>query len=170
MPEEIFDLCDGDDNVIGQAPRSFVHAKGLFHRAVHIWLWNSRGELLIHRRSLLKDEYPGCWTSSASGHVDAGEDYETAAHRELREELQLSGSLAYQCYVPASKETANEHTRLYFLRTDAPPTPDPLEIAEILYLPPKAIGAMLQEQPERFTPPFKVLFEYWRSTLNSAGS
>ncbi len=51
MPEEIFDVVDSEDRVIGQAPRSEVHAKKLLHRAVHIFVFNSRGQLLIHRRS-----------------------------------------------------------------------------------------------------------------------
>jgi 16S rRNA (adenine1518-N6/adenine1519-N6)-dimethyltransferase len=167
MAEELFDICDSDDNVIGQAPRSLVHARGLLHRAVHIWLWNSRGELLIHRRSLLKDEFAGCFTSSASGHVDSGEVYEVAAHRELAEELQLSGSLTFQCHLPASRETANEHTRLFFLQTDSAPTPDPLEIAELLYFSPATIAQMLQEHPEHFTPPFRALFADWQSKVKN---
>src|SRR5690606_34978196 len=62
--EEIFDVCDADDRVVGQARRSDVHARGLLHRAVHVFVFNSRGELLVQRRSANKDEYPLCLTSS----------------------------------------------------------------------------------------------------------
>ena len=81
MPEEIFDVVDECDRVVGQAPRSVVHARKLLHRAVHIFVFNSRRELLLQKRSALKDEYPLCYTSSASGHLSAGESYETAAPR-----------------------------------------------------------------------------------------
>ena len=79
MTEEMFDVVDEQDRVIGQAPRSEVHAKKLLHRAVHIFVFNSEGKLLIHRRSATKDEYPLCYTSSASGHVSAGETYDECA-------------------------------------------------------------------------------------------
>ena len=51
MPsEEIFDVTDEHDNVIGQAPRSEVHARGLLHRAVHIFVFNTAGQLLLQMR------------------------------------------------------------------------------------------------------------------------
>lgn len=81
--EEIFDVCDEHDRVIGQAPRSVVHAQGLLHRAVHVFVFNSAGELLLQMRSRHKDEAPLQFTSSASGHLGAGETYEAAAPREL---------------------------------------------------------------------------------------
>ncbi len=85
IPEEIFDVCDEHDRVIGTAPRSRVHAERLLHRAVHIFVLNSRGEILLQRRSATKDEAPLKLTSSASGHLSAGEDYEESAIRELAE-------------------------------------------------------------------------------------
>ena len=160
-PNELFDVCDENDQVIGQATRAEVHSHGLVHRAVHIWVWNSQKQLLMHLRSETKDEYPLCYTSSASGHVDAGEDYETAAHRELSEELQLSGELSYQTKLPASPQTANEHTVLYFLDSDAEPTPDPEEIAAIEFLTVEQVLVKLKQSPEKFSPPFRELLTQW---------
>lgn len=161
MSEEIFDVCDEHDNVIGTAPRSVVHARGLLHRAVHIWVFNTVGELMIHLRSTTKDEYPSCYTSAASGHLGAGEDYESAAHRELAEELGLSGELKYAAKLPASPATANEHTVLYTLSSEAIPTPDPAEIARVEYHPVAVIAEMVKTRPEMFTPPFKSLLAWW---------
>ncbi len=90
-PDEIFDICDENDRVIGQARRADVHAQKLLHRAVHIWVFLPDGRLVTQRRSASKDEYPLALTSSASGHLDSGEDYQTAAVRELGEELGLRG-------------------------------------------------------------------------------
>ncbi|MCA9081006.1 MAG: NUDIX domain-containing protein [Planctomycetaceae bacterium] len=157
MSEELFDICDEHDNVIGQAPRSHVHAHNLLHRAVHIWAYNSAGELMIHLRSSTKDQYPNCYTSSASGHVDAGEDYETAAYRELSEELQLAGALEYVGKLPAGPATAYEHTVLYRLTTDATPQPDPAEIATIEFHPVERLLAWVEREPQRFTPPLREL-------------
>src|SRR5260221_2408518 len=86
-PDELFDVVDLDDRVTGRAPRSAVHAGKLLHRAVHVLIHDTNGHLFLQKRSLSKDTFPGCWDSSCSGHVDAGEDYVTAARRELGEEL-----------------------------------------------------------------------------------
>lgn len=155
--EEIFDVCDADDRVTGQAPRSVVHARQWLHRAVHIWVFNSAGQFLLHLRSASKDEYPSCYTSSASGHLAAGEDYATAAERELAEELGLQGELLYVGKLPAGPETAFEHTVLYRMTTDAEPTPDPGEIAGIEYVELAELRQRILAQPERFTPPLRML-------------
>src|ERR1700756_3847872 len=85
--DEIFDVVNDRDEVIGQNTRSEVHRLGLRHRAVHVLVFNRRGELFLQKRSLKKDTFPGTWDSSASGHLDSGEDYDACAVRELREEL-----------------------------------------------------------------------------------
>jgi isopentenyl-diphosphate delta-isomerase len=158
---ELFDVCDEHDRVIGQAPRGEVHARGLLHRAVHIWVFNSRGELLLHQRAATKDEFPLRYTSSASGHLAAGEDYLTAARRELQEELGLSGDLEYVTRLPASQATAREHTVLYRVVTDESPTPDPAEIAALLSLPPAEVTRRVIADPDQFSPPFRALWEWW---------
>src|SRR5258706_661349 len=87
MREEIFDIVNERDEVVGRNTRSEVHRLGLKHRAVHVLVFNARGELFLQKRSLEKDCFPGAWDSSASGHLDSGEDYDACARRELFEEL-----------------------------------------------------------------------------------
>ena len=70
-----------------RATRREVHATGLWHRAVHILVFDGTGRVLLQKRSMLKDLSPGLWDSSCSGHLDAGEDYDAAAIRELAEEI-----------------------------------------------------------------------------------
>src|SRR6476661_9501954 len=89
MDEEVFDVVNDRDEVIGQERRSEVHRRGLQHRAVHVLVFNSRGEVFLQKRSMKKDTFPGAWDSSASGHLDTGEDYDVCAVRELREEIGL---------------------------------------------------------------------------------
>jgi 16S rRNA (adenine1518-N6/adenine1519-N6)-dimethyltransferase len=84
---EMFDVVDESDRVLGAEPREVVHVNNLLHRAVHMLIFNSQGEILLQRRSIWKDRNPGRWDSSAAGHVDSGENYLEAANRELREEL-----------------------------------------------------------------------------------
>jgi 16S rRNA (adenine1518-N6/adenine1519-N6)-dimethyltransferase len=159
--EEIFDVCDENDCVIGTAPRSRVHAEWLLHRAVHVFVFNSKGQLLLQRRSAAKDEAPLKLTSSASGHLAAGESYESAAIREMQEEIGLTGPLEFLVKIPASQETANEHTVLYRLFSDVPPTPDPAEILrmEVVSLP--EAQRMLAQDPGDFSSPLRVLLRWY---------
>ena len=161
MPEEIFDVVDEHDQVIGHAPRSVVHAQKLLHRAVHIFVFNSQGELLLQMRSVLKDEYPRCYTSSASGHLSAGETYEAAAPRELQEELGLSGQLECLAKFPAGPQTSQEHTVLFRTTTDVSPRIDPLEIDSVAFHSLDEIAAMIERQPQLFSPCFMTLFEWY---------
>jgi len=89
MSEEIFDVVDPNDQVIGQQSRSEVHRLGLRHRAIHLLVFNAKGELFLQKRSMKKDCFPGTWDSSVSGHVDTGEEYDACALREPREEIGL---------------------------------------------------------------------------------
>jgi 16S rRNA (adenine1518-N6/adenine1519-N6)-dimethyltransferase len=89
MSEEIFDVVNDRDEIVGRQSRREVHRLGLKHRAVHVVLFNGRGEIFLQKRSMKKDCFPGAWDSSASGHLDVGESYDACAVRELREELGL---------------------------------------------------------------------------------
>src|ERR1041385_3576545 len=89
MSEEIFDVVNERDEVIGCRSRGEVHRLGLLHRAVHVLVFNSRGQIFLQKRSMTKDKSPGLWDSSASGHLDSGEDYDASAVREVREEIGL---------------------------------------------------------------------------------
>ncbi|MEN8724141.1 MAG: NUDIX domain-containing protein, partial [Lentimonas sp.] len=87
--QELFDVVDAEDTVLRIETRSVVHREKLFHRAVHVFVFNTKGELYLQRRSMTKDTAPGKWVSSCSGHVDSGEEYDQAAPRELGEEIGL---------------------------------------------------------------------------------
>src|SRR5205809_6346109 len=90
MTEEIVDVVDECDHIVGQERRSEVHRRNLRHRAVHVLVFNSKGELFLQKRSMAKATFPGAWDSSASGHLYSGEDYDPCAVRELQEEIGLS--------------------------------------------------------------------------------
>src|SRR2546422_10810839 len=120
MTEEIFDVVNERDEVIGRQSRTEVHRLGLQHRAVHVLVFNSRGQVFLQKRSLTKDRQPGQWDSSASGHVDAGEDYDGCAVRELGEEigLHLSEVPPRVFKLPASPETDQEHVWVYCCQSE----------------------------------------------------
>ena len=168
MPEELFDVVDINDQVIGQAPRSQVHARGLLHRAANIFVFNSLGELLLQKRAATKDEFPLCYTSSASGHLSAGETYDEAAPRELAEELGLRSPLEYLAKFSGNPQNANEHTVLYRTFTDDEPVLDPEEIENAAFYPITQIAEMLDKAPENFTPPFRQLFGWYVENFNGS--
>src|SRR5580698_9417315 len=129
MSEEIFDVVNDRDEVIGQTPRREVHRLGLKHRAVHVLVFNARGEIFLQKRSMTKDTSPGLWDSSASGHVDSGEDYDTCAIRELREEIGLEPPPLRRLFkIAAGAETDQEHVWAYRCESEGPFTLDREEI------------------------------------------
>ncbi|SHI47468.1 Isopentenyldiphosphate isomerase [Malonomonas rubra DSM 5091] len=90
--QELVDLVNDDDQIVGRAIRSDCHGNpDLIHRSVHVLLFNSKLQLLLQKRSASKDIQPGKWDSSVGGHLELGEDYLTAAKREMHEELGVTG-------------------------------------------------------------------------------
>lgn len=89
MPDEMFDIVDENDTVLGQEKRSVVHQRGLWHRGVHVFLFTNEGKLLVQLRSKDRVHAPLALDCSVSEHVKAGEDYHQAAIRGLKEELDV---------------------------------------------------------------------------------
>lgn len=88
MSEEILDVVNEQDEIIGQAPRSECHSNSkLIHRVAHCWIFNFDGKILWQQRSLKKKESPGRWDMSCGGHIPSGETPYLGLLRELEEEL-----------------------------------------------------------------------------------
>ena len=120
-PNEIFDLVDLDDHVVGQVRRGEAHRNpALIHRSVQVLVFTHDGRLLLQRRSASKDLFPGYYCASASGHVASGEDYTTTAERELAEELGISAPLTYISKALVRSEPETELTALYATMSDGP--------------------------------------------------
>src|SRR6266542_5461370 len=95
QPEEMVDLVDEDDRVVGVAPRSEVRARNLLHREVAAICRNSAGAIYVHRRTDTKDVFPGLYDMWVAGVVSSGETYAQAVRRELEEELGITGEPAF---------------------------------------------------------------------------
>lgn len=115
VSQELLDVVDQNDRVVGVKTRGEIHAQNLMHRSVHILVFNNNTELFIQKRSMSKDNDLGLWDSSAAGHVDSGEDYYRCAIRELGEELGIvvNASLEELFRLPASPITGVEHCIVY---------------------------------------------------------
>ena len=163
MTEEIFDVVDERDEVIGRAPRSEVHARGLLHRAVHVLVFNSRGEIFLQKRSMKKDRQPGVWDSSCSGHVDSGENYDETAIRELHEELGLKVSTPPQKLfkIDACAETDAEFVWIYRCESDGPFQlhPDEIETGDWFAL--EKVTSWIAERPGDFATAFVLIWGKW---------
>ncbi|MEW6402335.1 MAG: NUDIX domain-containing protein [Chloroflexota bacterium] len=137
MSDELLDIVNNEDIVIGQEMRSKVHQLGLQHRGVHVFLFTQDGQLLIQKRSKDRAQYPSAWDCSVSEHVKAGESYLEAAIRGAREEMgvtqiELQPLVTFRMnYGPND----NEISTLYRGIVDPQNVAfDPVEIDEIAYL------------------------------------
>jgi len=161
MTEEIFDVVNERDEVIGFQTRAEVHRLGLRHRAVHVLLFNSRGETFLQKRSLKKDRQPGLWDSAASGHVDRGEDYDACAVRELREELGVSLPAPPRRLfkLEASAETDQEFVWVYRAAAEGPFVLNPDEIERGGWFAPDEVTRSMALRPEDFASALRVIWE-----------
>lgn len=166
--DERFDVVDARDVVIGQATRGEVHARKLWHRAVHVLVSNGAGQVFLQKRSLAKDTSPGCWDSSCSGHLDAGEDYDAGAVRELSEEIGLTVERVPQrrFRLEPCAETGWEFVRVYETQAEGPFELHPAEIERGAWYEPSAVGRAIAERPAEFTPAFRLV---WAEVVRRRG-
>jgi len=88
---EYFPVVTEDGAVIGKATRTECHSGTfLLHPVIHLHVFNSQGDLYLQKRAMDKDIQPGKWDTSVGGHVDYGEEVETALRREVSEELAIT--------------------------------------------------------------------------------
>jgi 16S rRNA (adenine1518-N6/adenine1519-N6)-dimethyltransferase len=153
---EMFCVVDADDRVIGAEPRDYVHVNNLRHRAIHILIFNLKGEMFLQRRSIWKDIHPGRWDSSTSGHVAPGESYEQAAHRELHEEIGVGCRLEAIGKLSSSAATGWEFITVFRGRHEGPFALAPLEIETGAFFPLDQVRRWLRRNPEEFSPVFAM--------------
>lgn len=151
---ETFDVVDDNDMVKHQASRHDVHLKGWRHRAVHIFVFDKHGQLFLQKRSRWKDKYPGCWDSSAAGHVNAGFDYEETAQRELEEELGIVADLSPIGKIAACAETGWEFVHIFRAQHDGPFRLPPAEIESGAFFSREQIHHWIAARPNDFAPGF----------------
>lgn len=161
MAEEIFDVVNERDEVIGRAPRREVHARGLWHRAVHVLVFNARGDVFLQKRSMLKDTARGKWDSSSSGHLDAGETYDACARRELREEIGLEAAQAPRRLfkMDACAETGWEFCWAYRCESEGPFVLNPDEIETGDWFAPADVTQWVAEKPGDFASAFMLVWK-----------
>ena len=151
----------GRDAVTGQATRGEVHAKKLIHRAVHVFAINKRGDVLLQQRSMFKDAHPGVWDSSVSGHLDSGEDYTTAAIRELDEEMGIRVETPPEeiARIRPSEQTGWEHIRIFRTHHSGALSFPAAEVEAAMWFPVSEIEAWITANPDDFASGFIACWE-----------
>jgi 16S rRNA (adenine1518-N6/adenine1519-N6)-dimethyltransferase len=143
-----------------------VHGNNLRHRAVHILIFNSTGDVYLQQRSRWKDRHPLKWDSSAAGHVGVTESYDETAQRELTEELGISVRLEKISKLPASERTDQEFVWLYRGEVAGNLSPNRTEIATGEFFPETVIDGWAAARPEDFAPGF---IECWKVYRQKSG-
>lgn len=171
MSKEYLDILDENGNKTGKTKlRNEVHHDGDWHKAVHIWIINNNGEILLQRRCASKDSHPNMLDISSAGHLQAGDDSLTGAVREIKEELNLDISPNELQFITtlkrkSNKSINNEFDDLYILRINKKIEEMQFqkeEISEIFFVPYKKFKDMVNnKQPDllRKDDEFEILFK-----------
>ncbi|MCF6227025.1 MAG: isopentenyl-diphosphate Delta-isomerase [Xanthomonadales bacterium] len=162
--DESLILVNSDDEILGYASKDEAHnGAGLLHRAFSLFIFNSRGELLLQQRAQKKRLWGGYWSNSVCSHPRQGEDIETATQRRLHEELGLSCALQYlykfEYQAAFSDQGAENELCSVFIghyddTTEQTVTVNPNEIAAWRWISPQQLNCELAQQPKIFTPWF----------------
>jgi len=154
-------LLDADDRPIGRAPKSSVHgADTARHLAFSCHVFNPRGEVLVTRRALAKQAWPGVWTNSFCGHPAPAETLVHAIRRrgEFELGLELTGIepvLPFFHYraTDASGIVENELCPVYTAHTTiSTPIPHPGEVMDFAWVDPTALAPAIAHAPWAFSP------------------
>lgn len=167
MNQEIFEVVNDRDEVIGLAPRNEVHKLGMKHRATHVLIFNARGQVFLQKRSATKDCHPGVWDSSAAGHLNPGESYDACAVREVEEELGLRLSAPPQALfkINACIATGQEFVWVYRAVAEGPFTLHAEEVSDGGWFTPAEVERWLSDDPEDFAPSVGVIWARLRPLL-----
>jgi isopentenyl-diphosphate Delta-isomerase len=160
--EEFLEVVNEDNQVVGILSRKEIHKKGFRHRSVHLFIFNTKGDLYLQKRSPSKDQYPEHWDTSAAGHTDPGESPLEAAQRELWEELGLEVELTEVLEYPACLETGWEFVTLFTAYTDDPIHLNLEEATEGNFFTPGQLTQLLADRRQKVAPGFPVLYALHR--------
>lgn len=163
MDEQVI-LVDEKDNPIGIMEKMEAHRKGALHRAFSIFIFNNKGELLLQQRALDKYHSGGKWTNTCCSHPRPNEKTIDAAQRRLQEEMGMSCDLTFNFQFQYKAEFNNgliEHEidHVFFGKSDSLPILNPNEVESYQYKTLIGIKKDIQQNPEEFTPWFKICFD-----------
>lgn len=157
-------IVDENDQPVGSATKQEMREKGLWHRVVRVMIENDQGQVLLQHRSPTKDIFPNTWDNSSAGHVDAGEAYEAAAKRELKEELGLELPLTeIGRYVSRShwqQYPLNRFTRVYKAKAnELPKALEPGKVDDARWWDVAAVKQLIHNHPDQTSDGLREVIE-----------
>jgi len=175
MTEVSVILVDKQDNQIGLMQKTEAHKKALLHRAISVFICNSRGEWLLHRRAFDKYHSGGLWSNSCCSHPLPGETNIDAANRRLTEEMGIQCNLV-ELFSFTYKEvldndlTEHEFDHVFAGISDNHPVINPLEVHELKYLKYNDLRKDVKLNPGNYTVWFRKIFERVQQYLSNPGN
>jgi isopentenyl-diphosphate Delta-isomerase len=170
-------LVDENDVAIGSIDKMQAHEKALLHRAFSVFIFNSRGEMLLQQRADKKYHSGGLWTNACCSHPAPGEDTAKAAARRLKEELgfttylQKAFSFTYRTDFENGL-TENEFDHVFTGIYDGPIVADADEVKDHRFLSMAEIENLIQKEPENFSSWFLIAFpkikKWWQKNFQGA--
>ena len=161
--EERVVLVDENDAEVGTLEKQRAHAEGRLHRALSVFVLNSRGEMLLQRRAAAKYHSGGLWTNACCSHPRPGEPVAAAARRRLLEEMGIdcapepAFAFTYRAQVgPGLVE--HEYDHVFLARWDGDPAPSADEVEAWRWTPVDRVAAEVARVPGAFTPWFRMVF------------
>ena len=157
-------LVDEHDNPIGLMEKQAAHIEPHLHRAFSIFIFNSKGELLLQQRALSKYHSPGLWTNTCCSHPRDGETTADAASRRLMEEMGMTCEM-HEVYTFIYKApvgqglTEHEFDHVFIGQSDDMPNINHEEVGSWKYMSLNELKEDLLLHPEHYTEWFKITFE-----------
>ena len=156
-------LVDRNDLEIGVMEKMEAHEKGVLHRAFSIFLFNSKGELLLQQRAIHKYHSGGLWTNTCCSHPRPGESLEIATQRRLMEEMGVECKVQPIFNFIYKKDFSNgltEHEldHVFLGEFEGEPIVNAEEVENWKYAHPDEIKADIASNPEKYTAWFKICF------------
>jgi len=154
-------LVTPNDEVVGTMEKMEAHEKGLLHRAFSVFVFNDRGEMLIHRRAASKYHSPGLWTNACCSHPRMGETVHEAAHRRLMEEMGFDCELLpmFRFIYRAELEGGlieHELDHVLMGRFNHAPLPNADEVGDWKYMDMKSLEEHMRLYPQAYTVWFRM--------------
>ncbi len=156
-------LVDEDDVPIGTMEKLEVHQKALLHRAFSIFIFNTKGEMLLQKRAENKYHSPGLWTNACCSHPAPGQDIVAAAIKRLQEEMGFTTSLekVFDFIYKAPFDnglTEHELDHVFVGTYDNEIFPCREEVSDYCYMATTEINNSFQSHPQKYTEWFKIAF------------
>ncbi|GAB1403381.1 MAG: isopentenyl-diphosphate Delta-isomerase [Lentimicrobiaceae bacterium] len=165
-------LVDQDDKETGKMEKLQAHVEAKLHRAFSVFIFNSKGELLLQQRAFSKYHTPGLWTNTCCSHPRPGEATADAAHRRMVEEMGFDCGFeevfSFHYKAKFSNElTEHEIDHVFIGFSDTKPVINRQEVEDYHYTSMDILAKEIKDKPENFTIWFRIAFDRVREYLEN---